>query len=182
MTQPGTYTGADGGEYRWELSVDGKSYYHVNGAGHGENIHDWPAAKAALDALVEAEQEEWAYLGTHIRISRDGLTMERDNHDGGWEAYSVNWIQDAYRKGLEVGEANERKRINYEADKAMIADGVMYQSGWNAGREWAAREDKGLRDAARELVEAALTARYTYPSKERRVHTAARKLSEQLEG
>ena len=168
MTQqaPGTYTGADGREYRWEK---GDGYYHTQADNHTRVRDiapvDWPAARAALDALVEQESGEWVEIGEpqglregQRRIRRDGSQPQTKSKPYyGEEKWvdlttSAYWV-DAYRKGREVGIEDERKRLNEEADKATVADGVMYQSGWNAGREWEAREDKGLRDAARELVE-----------------------------
>jgi len=87
---------------------------------------DWPAAKAALDALVEAEEGEWVLLPApnreepYIRISKDGQRVQERTQEGRWNDYDAWWIKAAYRKGREVAQ----------------------------------QESSALRDAARELVEA----------------------------
>jgi len=59
MKQPGQYTGANGREYRWHKWSGG--YQHEVYSGSSFCVKgfiasaDWPKAKAALDALIEAE-------------------------------------------------------------------------------------------------------------------------------
>jgi len=67
---------------------------------------NWPAAKAALDALV-AESEEWVEIDDNARIRRDG-TEAQWRSGGGincWHEHTYpgekRWPQ-AYRKGREV--------------------------------------------------------------------------------
>lgn len=122
MTQPGTYTGADGREYRWMLSVDGNSHYHVNAAGRGENIHDWPAAKAALDALIEAEKEaeEWVEINPHWRVNREGRWQYRqcEGLTSWFDKDPAYPTDEAYRKGREVALAEYEALREQEAEKA----------------------------------------------------------------
>ena len=143
------------------LSVDGNSHYHVNAAGRGENIHDWPAAKAALDALVSEERGkefvEVVACGKR-RVKRDGSEIEKFE-DGRWVPDAASHYLTYYRKGREV----------------------------------ALEETSGLRDAARELVEAVFAENrccheFDHAYMKIRIDvwdelvSAARKLSELLEG
>lgn len=118
---PGTYTGADGREYRWVSPQNNGQYRPVLTTTLGYecgivylSAADWPAAKAALDALVEAEQEEWVEIGEpqglcegQRRIRRDGSQPQTKAKpyygEQKWVdlATSAYWV-DAYRKGREV--------------------------------------------------------------------------------
>lgn len=60
MSEPGTYTGSDGQEYRWVKYGNGYTLgYPNNEAAYALiALADWPAAKAALDALILSEKVE----------------------------------------------------------------------------------------------------------------------------
>jgi hypothetical protein len=104
--KPGEYIGQDGRTYRWDKW---NGAYQLYNESHGiAMLHpaDWPAAKAALDALIEDEAGEWVELFPHdrshpyIRISTDGGRVE-EMVAGEWVAYDAWWIRAAYRAGLE---------------------------------------------------------------------------------
>ena len=67
---------------------------------------DWPAAKAALDALIKAESAEWVEIDAHHRIRRDGSEQEVIPEAEGKPWVELLWGQ-AYRKGREVAEAEQ---------------------------------------------------------------------------
>lgn len=80
---------------------------------------DWPAAKAALDALIEAESGEWVELpsatpGIPMRITRDGTCIRTCSVKHDWapmyppDADNNPSVQ-AYRKGLEIGGSRAAK-------------------------------------------------------------------------
>jgi hypothetical protein len=143
MTAPGTYTGADGREYRVQMDSGNDAFeVQVWLPGLKEwrdtflRVSDIPAAKAALDALVEQESGEWVEWKEHgtgntFRIKRDGSgqiervckNLNNGTTDVTYPCSMVTYAEDAYRKGREV----------------------------------ALEETSALRDAARELVRMALT-------------------------
>ena len=105
---PGEYIGKDGGEYRWLYSdVMGWIVRDERGCVTGMKREDVGDAKAALDALVEAESEEWVEIDDHARIKRDGTAAQWRHGNGygqNWHPLSSDdkrWPQ-AYRKGREV--------------------------------------------------------------------------------
>ena len=113
--RPGEYIGKDGRTYRWrrgdkggwfveELTTDGIWVISLV----QPSTEDWPDAKAALDALIEAESREWVGWttpqGYHYRADQNGY-VER-NENGRWVTASPP-IQSAYRKGREVAQAEQ---------------------------------------------------------------------------
>lgn len=120
---PGTYTGADGRAYRW---AKGDGYYHTQADNHTRVRDiapaDWPAAKAALDALVEQE-EGWVEIDEHARIKRDGTAAQWRHGNG----YGQNW-------------------------HPLSSDDKRWPAAYRKGREMALEEASALRDAVRELV------------------------------
>jgi len=118
--RPGEYIGKDGRAYRWTHGrLDDDS---ADGYDHQVHIHewetewidpaDWDDAKAALDALIEAESVEWVEIDDNARIQRDGSDPQV-RHEGGicvWRALTnpidKRWPK-AYRKGREVAEAEQ---------------------------------------------------------------------------
>jgi len=112
---PGEYIGKDGRTYRWrrgdtggwfveELTTDGIWVISLV----QPSTEDWPDAKAALDALIEAESREWVgwttAQGYHYRADQNGY-VER-NENGRWVTASPP-IQSAYLKGREVAQAEQ---------------------------------------------------------------------------
>jgi hypothetical protein len=55
--KPGEYTGKDGITYRWEKTSEGYTVVDCCSACWSIAPADWPAAKAALDGLVEEAAE-----------------------------------------------------------------------------------------------------------------------------
>jgi len=117
----GEYVGKDGRTYRWtkqdsETGVQ-ESWYRLEVVGgrysEGPYVSDVPAAKAALDALIAAEQDaEWVELDSNgctqrTRISRDGTLAQTRWPGDEWKpALNPDWSGfKAYRKGREVAEA-----------------------------------------------------------------------------
>jgi len=121
---PGEYIGKDGRLYCWEWLDDGDGTpgYHLAGYDRRRMntdrfypAHippaDWPAAKAALDALIEAESEgwvEWIWAGGMCRASADGSRVQM------WDYCLEKWVDAtesrtgaAYRKGRGVAEAEQ---------------------------------------------------------------------------
>ena len=113
--RPGEYIGKDGRTYRWrrgdtggwfveELTTDGIWVISLV----QPSTEDWPDAKAALDALIEAESREWVgwttAQGYHYRADQNGY-VER-NENGRWVTASPP-IQSAYLQGREVAEAEQ---------------------------------------------------------------------------
>ena len=139
--KPGEYVGADGRRYRWVCS-DGKyevcwvrpecANDPVDGL-WGTSIHaeDWPAAKTALDALIEAEAGEWVYVDKWARIRADGSSAEERYGSSpdclSWGGYVGRWA-DAYRKGREVALEQVKELV-----EAVLASHSCYESGPHGG-------------------------------------------------
>ena len=108
---PGEYIGKDGGEYRWLYSdVMGWIVRDERGCVTGMKREDVTDAKAALDALLEAESEGWVEIDDNARIQRDGSDPQV-RHEGGvcvWRVLTIDkrWPK-AYRKGREVAQAEQ---------------------------------------------------------------------------
>jgi len=157
---PGEYIGKDGRTYRWrrgdtrgwfveELTTDGIWVISLV----QPSTEDWPDAKAALDALIEAESMGWVAIDDNARIQADGSDPQV-RHEGGicvWRALTnpidKRWPK-AYRKGREVAleEANHRHCEDcwyWPAIESHSATVTKMQARYNA-----------LAEAARELVEA----------------------------
>ena len=112
--KPGEYIGKDGRTYQW--SYDGVRAVIVRDDDQcgwfGISLYDWPAAKAALDALIEAEQgaEQWVGLpielfGPEVRVSLNGERWQfRNLSEAKWTDGSGIAPKGviAYRKGREV--------------------------------------------------------------------------------
>lgn len=159
---PGEYIGKDGRTYRWKH--ERLSDNSAEGYDHQAHVHewetewidpaDWDDAKAALDALIEAESGEWVewtWAGGKCRASADGSRVQM------WDYCSEKWADatesrtgQAYRKGREV--ALEEAEVGILAARA---GGIS--EGYLQGKEdcsACAHADELLRDAVRELVEA----------------------------
>ena len=115
---PGEYIGKDGRTYRWKH--ERLSDNSAEGYDHQAHVHewetewidpaDWDDAKAALDALIEAESMGWVAIDDNARIQADGSDPQV-RHEGGicvWRALTIDkrWPK-AYRKGREVAEAEQ---------------------------------------------------------------------------
>ncbi len=110
---PGEYVGKDGRTYRWEHRDTG--YVHSCCYLDGETVwwpwvtineRDIPAAKAALDALVEAEGEEWVEwktIGGSTFRARGNEIQWWYTPTGKWRSEHDSDIGCAYRKGRDVG-------------------------------------------------------------------------------
>jgi hypothetical protein len=109
---PGEYIGKDGGEYRWLYSdVMGWIVRDERGCVTGMKREDVTDAKAALDALIEAESVEWVewtWAGGMYRASADGSRVQM------WDYCLEKWVDAtesrtgaAYRKGREVAQAEQ---------------------------------------------------------------------------
>lgn len=149
----GEYVGKDGRTYRWVSPQNDGKYRPVLTTTIGYECgmvylgaEDWPAAKAALDALIEQEAGEWVELETmddaavthRFRIQLDGTNPQYWAGNRWWgEHNSMPWIL-AYRKGHEVA-----LEESAEAYNQVCAVGAEARTKYLA-----------LRDAARELVEA----------------------------
>jgi len=108
---PGEYVGEDGRTYRWEKQAG--CYFHrcLTDAWRGAPIFDWPKAKAALDALIESEQEEWVELDDYRRIRPDGTEPQHRTYaDRDWQVSlaSTLWVV-AFRAGLKTGQEKVRE-------------------------------------------------------------------------
>ena len=134
---PGTYTGADGREYRWVK--DGWGNYRMTRWDNGREYAwdtiapaDWPAAKAALDALVEAEEEEWVEIGEPQGLREGQRRIRRD------------------------GSQPQTKSKPYYGEEKWVdlTTSAYWVDAYRKGRQVALEESSALRDAARELVEA----------------------------
>ena len=127
---PGEYIGKDGRTYRWVheyLSDDsGSGYDHQVFTCHWETEwiapEDWPAAKAALDALIEAEKEaeEWVEINPHWRVNREGRWQYRqcEGLTSWFDKDPAYPTDEAYRKGREVALAEYEALREQEAEKA----------------------------------------------------------------
>ena len=159
--KPGEYIGKDGRTYRWKH--ERLSDNSAEGYDHQAHVHewetewidpaDWDDAKAALDALIEAESEGWVEIDDNARIQRDGSDPQVRREGGIWWRALTNSIDKrwpkAYRKGREVAEA----------------------------------EQADFRDAVRELVEAVLRAvdnARVDPQTQRDIRNAAKKMEAKL--
>ena len=129
MTAPGTYTGADGREYRWvhEWLDDSSGSGYDHQVFCSEWTQEWidPAdidvAKAALDALVEAESEEWVEFpreGNHapfrFNLELTRLQFLQDQGSGQWREaeYDLCLIRAAYRKGREQAQQEAQDELD----------------------------------------------------------------------
>lgn len=146
MSEPGEYTGADGKLYAWDKSVAG-GYLPVFAEG-GEFAEiapaDWPAAKAALDALIEAEEGEWVEIDKYRRVSPDGakaqhrLVNYRGNFIKGWTDRNPHGvIFDAYRAGLTTGKKDAQELAEAVLDKEYPGMNLVQQ--WDRIRALAKR-------------------------------------------
>ena len=108
--KPGEFIGVDGQTYRWSSKWRAGMYVLciVDYKGETEwqngfiSKEDWPNARTALDALIEAEAEEWVEIRNLWRIKKDG-TQPEYCQDNEWRPYVgiPDWA-DGYRKGREV--------------------------------------------------------------------------------
>lgn len=157
MKQAGQYTGADGREYRWSMDI-GEYWLEVHDPGWGtpgdDFLHqrciaaaDWPAAKAALDELIESEAGEWVEVEPYLRISPDGTRVQWNRPYHGWIDFcgaDTKSVQ-AYRKGREVAQQEcSEHYLSKSCD--------LYQAGYRKGREVKAAESKELVDAVLEAA------------------------------
>lgn len=187
---PGEYIGKDGRTYRWKH--ERLSDNSAEGYDHQAHVHEWetewidPAdwldAKAALDALIEAESGEWVYLmaretQTRYRIHPDGSQPQwYDDEQWTEDIDDVDWAEH-YRKGREVAleEANHRRCEDcwyWPAIESHSATVTKMQARYNA-----------LAEAARELVEAVLRAvdnARVDPQTQRDIRNAAKKVEAKL--
>jgi hypothetical protein len=123
--KPGQYMGDDARTYRWTVGEGGYGHWRYDCGWRVHPVVDWPAAKAALDALIESESEQWVYLESDgepvIRISATGERVQQQDHAGKWTDYSAWWIKEAYRKGREL----ERAKCAKLREAVLGADGVI---------------------------------------------------------
>ncbi len=116
---PGCYKGQDGRTYRaYSINVYPTQTidFFRESRGINEKHRDWPAAKAALDELIEEEVGEWVEFvhpsWNPRRFSRDGARAQRKSDGGEWHDVDVDdVIVAAYRKGLEVGRSEAQELI-----------------------------------------------------------------------
>jgi len=112
MNRPGEYIGKDGLTHRWyEMPFSHTCEHQILEEAHdiwvARGIHpdDWPAAKAALDALIESE-EEWVCVSMNSQVDwrfrRDGSRAEYRQGDSGWTYEPDSSGERIYRKGREV--------------------------------------------------------------------------------
>jgi hypothetical protein len=108
---PGEYVGKDGRTYWWEITNGQYAHTFYGGGWRTIAPEDWPAAKAALDALIAEGDAEWVELPTpdcaepYIRISLNGQRVQQRTTEDRWIEYDAWWIKAAYRKGREVTQA-----------------------------------------------------------------------------
>ena len=110
---PGEYIGKDGRTYRWLYSdVMGWIVRDERGCVTGMKREDVTDAKAALDALIDAESMGWVAIDDNARIQADGSDPQV-RHEGGiccWRGLTnpidKRWPK-AYRKGREVAQAEQ---------------------------------------------------------------------------
>jgi hypothetical protein len=113
--KPGEYQGQDGRTYRWRKGTHWYFLDEIDGevACNGIAQADWPASRAALDALIESEQVEWVEIteegiidvseaNAEHRIRRDGSHPQvKRIHQWNYVGESEWWAQ-TYRKGRSV--------------------------------------------------------------------------------
>lgn len=156
--KPGEYIGADGRTYRWHR---GSTYYqlcrHDGGTGAPIQHADWPAAKAALDALIEEEGGEWVEWetteGYHYRATTNGDIVQRNyrEEEGRWERASAP-VEGAYRKGRSVALEECGETIRHLETELGISDTAS-----QCAQDRAYASEKRYRELAervQELVEA----------------------------
>lgn len=135
----GTYTGKDGRTYRLvhsrrddEWCTEVLHCDTLSGVDRWDTatlrVSDIDAAKAALDALIAAEQEaeQWVELNGYWRISTDGIKVQRRD----WCDDSDPWV--------DTTEAPELVKL--------------YRTGLAHGREVVLAESAELREQVRALV------------------------------
>jgi len=143
----GQYIGADGRTYRWhneghkEVMRGGmvhqvrfKSWCRKDAEWQGEWIHpeDWPAAKAALDELIEEEAGEWVEWTSDkfdYRAKSDGSVVEwatRHTNPKDWTSWDCPDIAAAYCKGREVAleEGIKRGERIREAEATKLQEAI----------------------------------------------------------
>lgn len=104
--------------------------------------------REALDALLEAEQEQWVTLDSgdgedpYIRISRDGNRAQDCNCERVWQDYDAWWIKAAYLTGLRVGAEEERAKAR-----------ELVQAVANLDRSWPAKDVAACIALAKALLE-----------------------------
>jgi hypothetical protein len=88
-----------------------------------DKIHEDRAAKAALDALVASEAEQWVELTipdgyARFRVGLDGLMTEFRTETGAWVTpvfTDYDWVQSfidaAFRAGLAAGRQQEAEKV-----------------------------------------------------------------------
>ena len=129
----GEYTGKNGRKYKWEKGSSRSGWFvtekePVTGiwicSFSQPSTEDWPAAKAALDALIEAESEGWVEIDDNARIQRDGSDPQV-RHEGGiccWRGLTnpidKRWPK-AYRKGREAAIDEITKDYNLSLNKIL---------------------------------------------------------------
>ena len=180
MMKAGEYVGADRRTYRWAHSpIMGWILRDEGGCVTGAKPLDWPAAKAALDALIESEQEQWVELSSATRISQDGRRAQQKSLDTAqWvdmadEYARVHYSVCSYRKGREVA-------LQECSDHYIGKSSDLYEDGYRKGREVAESEHEALRKQVRALVEAANDVCACVPRKFQRLESLLSELSVQL--
>jgi len=127
---PGQYVGEDGRTYTW--CKDRKGYClwvnfdncRESGGFPSIPAADWPKAKAALDALIESEQEGWMELEQFpYRIMRDGSRAEFRATDGVYRNAGHSLCLEAFRAGLKTGQEQEREKVRELVGAVGHADG-----------------------------------------------------------
>jgi hypothetical protein len=83
-------------------------------------VVDWPAAKAALDALIEAEADQWVEWEANGQKYRARGT-EIQWWSGLWRSDGNGVLTSAYRKGREL----ERAKCAKLREAVLGADGVI---------------------------------------------------------
>jgi len=113
---PGEYVGEDGRTYQWERLGE-----HWTIAG-GLRINDWPKAKAALDALIESEQEEWVEIQPatfgQLGYRHNGERLQVCGTNDDWRDVTRADLLNIFRAGLKAGQEQVQELV--EAVEAFV--------------------------------------------------------------
>ena len=170
----GEYIGADGWTYRWlktpQRSPEGYRHEVASPdwhAPHDINPADWPAAKAALDALIESGAGEWVEFDWRTKDDQYHADnyLRRCRPDGSepqtacnYEVGGPKWMPDnsrdnpmwvaAYRKGRSVALEQVQELVGF-IERAPIWVGTERYAEWPTAK-WAWDEIKRLAKAVKD--------------------------------
>jgi hypothetical protein len=130
----GEYIGKDGRAYRWVKMKDDTYVHEMHGGSYNSRteppadavrIADWPAARAALDALIEKEAGEWVVLRARL------ATAERER-----ERYH-DMYHEQFRERAVLEQANRELQdllqlVREDGEKKVMAGRAVVK----AAREW----------------------------------------------